>query len=85
MKLTKENVCVFIESEAHLEEARQLLEKYGEIISDDGTFSISEDYFFNYLRVFIDETWFLGTVPERKNVKQITLTELEQILIEERK
>ena len=33
MKLTKENVCVFIEDEAQLEEARKMLEKYGENMS----------------------------------------------------
>lgn len=34
MKLTKENVCVLIENEAQLEEARKMLEKYGENIDN---------------------------------------------------
>lgn len=81
MKLTKENVCVFIESEAHLEEARQLLEKYGEYEWENhSAFDMRTTKHLCYDPVADD--WLVSFKQDRI---EITLTELEQILIEERK
>jgi len=76
MKLTKENVCVFIKDETQLEEARKMLEKYGEII-DNYFFRLtqSEDNFLQYFP--IDNDWGLAYQADET---QITLQQLEEIL-----
>lgn len=77
MKLTKEKVCVFIEDEAQLEQARELLVKYGEDI-DRVTFCLSiniKSNFLRYCREFQD--WGLG---EELITTITTITELEKIL-----
>ena len=81
MALTKQNVCVFIENEAQLNEAKELLEKHGEEIAEDGTFRLTSKSE-NYLQLFVgDKKWCLLT----KWRKQITLSELEEILKNESK
>jgi hypothetical protein len=86
MKLTKENVCVFIENEAQLEEARQLLEKYGE---DLATFEYAFDLIYHdlrypYLRLHdFRKDWFLSN-RIHWNQTQITIRQLEEILKEEK-
>ena len=77
MKLSKENVCVYIENEAQLQGAKELLEKQGEEIAEDGTFKLTNDNE-NYLNLYIDNKWFLGSNQVFFN--QITLSELETIL-----
>ena len=77
MKLTKQNVCVFIENEQQLEEARKMLEKYGENISPY-LFSLSIINKFNYL-VYSNE-YFRWYFNEKMNRIQITLQQLEEIL-----
>jgi hypothetical protein len=78
MKLTKENVCVFIENEAQLEEARKMLDKYGESITKDGTFEISKETHYNYLRIWtLSDEWYCSLKDVRT---QITMQQLEEIL-----
>jgi len=85
MILTKENICVFIENGAHLEEAGQLLEKYGEKIDLDTTIQFDERSLRNQFITYdaIDGDWFIGYNSARD--KEITLTELEIILKNEGK
>lgn len=82
MTLTKDKVCVYIENEAQLKEARELLEKYGEEITEDGTFELTDDNK-NYLNIFVDGVWFL--CDKHSYLNQITLSELETILKNEAK
>ena len=77
--LRKEEVCVYIENEAQLQEARELLEKYGEEISEDCN---AMDFIFwgvphNILTIHSDG-WYLSRFNWRKT--KITLQELETIL-----
>lgn len=81
MKLTKENVCVFIEHEAQLEQARELLVKYLEEPADDGSFGLSKTHNSceNYLQFDVtNQDWWLFHAGASK--LKITLTELEKIL-----
>lgn len=82
MKLTKQNVCVFIENKAQLQQAKELLKKYGEEIAEDGTFELSSKEA-NYLNIYIDDKWFLGWKHEYFN--QIKLSELDTFLKNESK
>ncbi len=81
MKLSKENVCVFIEDESHLKEARELLERCGEAIFQP-VFHLSnkanphKNYLY-YNTIVRNHAWGLGLPTKRK---QITLPELEEIL-----
>lgn len=79
MKLDKTNVCVLIESEAHLQQAREVLERYGEVI-DFETWHYGNSKPWNYLN-YADKlkNWGIGCERQYK----ITLTELEEILKEE--
>lgn len=79
MKLTKENVCVFIENEAQIEEARKMLEKYGEIESKSTDSFIYEDGKYPYLQEYEAE-WYLSQFTWEN--EQITLQQLEEILKE---
>lgn len=81
MKLTKEQVAVFIEDEPHLQQARELMERYRQPIAEDGTFSLSDNSRLNNLRCFTSpEEWFLGL---KGYCSEITLSELEEILKQE--
>ena len=81
MKLTKENVCVFIENESQLQFAKEILKKYGESIANDGTFELTDEQG-NYLQLFKgDYKWCLLTKWKR----QITISKLEEILKNEAK
>lgn len=80
MKLDKTNVCVFIEDEAHIQQAREVLERYGYFLSEDGTSELtndSNDYMY-YNELYKD--FCLGA---KLGMKVITLSELEEILKEE--
>lgn len=81
MNLTKENVCVLIENEAQLKKAIQLLKKYGEHLDKDTGFYTGSLEGYNYLK-FYKRTWW--TLMYKPGGKQITLSELEQILIKEK-
>ena len=72
------NIVVYINDEAMLEEAREILLANRQKIADDDTFSLEEDApVFNYLRIFHDKTWYLSV----KHINtEITLTELENLL-----
>ena len=78
MKLQKHEVCVFIENEAQLQEARELLEKYGEEICENA-------FYFGYYRYVqfddYDNDWY---VCDEEGLTKITLSQLETILKEER-
>jgi len=78
MKLTKENVCVFIEDEAQLEQARELLVKYKQ-----KTFSIWFNLRNGNHLIYDkhDNDWFIVTSSALISEKTITqFTELEKIL-----
>lgn len=74
MKLDKTQVCVYIENEAQLKEARELLEKYGE--QCEFIWEKNED---NVLCLSGSSTWGVYGYKLEKET-QITLPELEQIL-----
>lgn len=79
MKLTKKDVCVFIENEAQLKEARGLLERYGQgIFNSIFIISIKEDLNYLYFNSNFN-SWGLGGKKSPYFTK-ITLTELEEIL-----
>lgn len=80
MKLNKEEICVYIENEAQLDEARQLLEKYGEKESKNKS---AMDFVFNgtkchYLTQNIHGKWYLQMNLMYETI--ITLQQLEQML-----
>ena len=80
MKLTKENVCVFIEDEAQLEQARELLVKYKQDVFHVIFYSENEYLMFDEF----DGHWFMCDKEifkkwEDKRLTKITLTELEKI------
>ena len=82
MNLRKENVCVFIENETQLEEAKEIILKYKGVID--------REYFNNrakYAHLYSDCTWCTAslTVMQGMEKKQITLSELEEILKNESK
>ena len=81
MKVTKENICVYIEDEAQLEKAREILDRYGEGDKiDENTFTITNfDLSSNYMYYGIEgKDWGLGWKPS--NSTKITLEQLEEIL-----
>jgi len=78
MKLTKENVCVFIENEAQLEEARKMLVKYNELITKDGTFNLTSIKYYDYLQILtLSDEWYCASKDDKN---EITLQQLEEIL-----
>lgn len=79
MKLTKENVCVYIEDEAHLQEMREFLESEGEKITKDGTFRITAAAS-NYLQIWYnDNAWYLtDSIGQQK----ITTSQFKQLFDE---
>ena len=80
MKLTKDQLCVYIENEAQLEEARNILSNHNEEI-DYGEFHLLKGKWIhcNSLKKWrLDGKWRIG-YSERQ---QITLQELETILNE---
>jgi len=87
MKLTKENVCVFIENEAQLEEARKMLEKYGEYLSYYVEFRKGGDAITNLIQLGVKrhiKGWWAPEVYQNESRTQITLQQLEEILKDER-
>lgn len=82
MKLTKENVCVFIEDEAQLKQARELLVKYEQTIFHfwmnlvDGNYLIYDSE--------ANDWWIASSEYLIDKRTKITLTELEQILKDEK-
>jgi hypothetical protein len=80
MKLTKENVCVFIENEAQLEEARKMLEKYGEEIEDNFDLkAVSKNSHIYFNPIYDEWCHYRGKYcPET----QITIQQVEEILKE---
>ncbi len=80
MKLTKKSVCVYIENEAQLQEARELLSKYNQI-EWEHTDAFNLKYNANYLVYSdTDNDWF---ITENIIETKITLQELETILKEQ--
>lgn len=80
-ELTKQNVCVFIENEEQLEEAKELLIKYNQKdLIDENHFFLDTDgeteYNFLYFEI-VTRDWGLG-MSKYKTI--ITLLELEEIL-----
>lgn len=71
MTHTKENVCLFIKDEKHLEEMREFLEGKGEIISPS-YFYLCNDNKHNYLQYWNkDYKWFVN----KNNTKTEVTTE----------
>lgn len=73
MKLDKTNVCVYIENESQLKEARGLLEKYGEEIYAS-LFELGH----HGQNLKFHRWWYIGEQLDFETL--ITLPELEQIL-----
>ena len=80
MKLQKNEVCVFIENEAQLEEARELLLKYGENISMY-CFSLKA---YKYLQLDDDYDSMDWYMCDEIGLTKITLQQLEEILINDK-
>lgn len=83
MKLSKKDVYVFIENEQQLQEARELLERFGQPIYEP-FFNLDGDCLLIQNDGANDKDWFLSdhdclNYPRTR----ITLPELEQILKEE--
>lgn len=79
MKLDKTNVCVKIVDEQHLQQARELLERYGEVLSSETGFYEGGKNGYNRLANFRN-VWELMYLP---HANLVTLSELEEILKEE--
>ena len=81
MALTKQNVCVFIENKAQLNEAKKLIKKYNGNI-DETVFFLSNKHedFLQYFQAH--ENWGLAYQSDET---QITISELEAILKNESK
>lgn len=71
--MKKQDVCVYIENEAQLKEARELLEKYGEEIY----YTLFKFHNGNQFMKLWDY-WYIGSLLDCET--QITLSELEEIL-----
>lgn len=81
MKLNKEQVCVFIENESQLQKAKELLLKYGEELSIDGSFNISTSKSYNYLQMLFKKYWHLSNISwVNDGMRIVNLEELEEIL-----
>lgn len=77
------NVVVFIKDEAELEAAREMLEKNGqEIEKAYGYFYVSVTYKFRNFLKLKGNKWITGI--KYSISKQITLTELEQLIKKEK-
>lgn len=77
MKLTKENVCVFIENESQLQEAREILLKYGENISMY-CFSLKGYKYLQFDDAEDSMDWYMC---DEIGLTKINLQQLEEILI----
>lgn len=80
MKLSKNEVFVFIENEAHLQHARELLERYGEKPCFH-TFTLGKEKSMRYM--YFNQFTRDWEIYIKTHEKQITLSELEQILKDE--
>ena len=78
MKLTKQNVRVFIKNEAQLQEAKKLLEIYNQPIFERW-FNLEYDFYYLF---FDGIDWWIGSNDTKE---LITLSELETILKNEAK
>lgn len=78
MKLDKTNVCVFIENEARLQQAREVLGMYRQRI-DKKSIELGISKLYDQLLI-MDGKWCVGWSNGRR---KITLSELEEILKEE--
>jgi hypothetical protein len=80
MTLQKHEIAVFIDNKEMLKEARELLEKYGEKVSED---CFTFEKHFQYLKLFpLEPIWFTQDVETIKQwgLTIITLPQLEEIL-----
>ena len=78
MKLTKENVCVFIDNNDKLEKAKEILNKYNQVIDKDCPFIFDE--YGKWLKLYtVGQGWYIGN-DQRHLFTEITLSELEEIL-----
>lgn len=82
MKLDKTQIAVFIENEAQLQRARELLERHGGEV-DNELFKLSSTPYDKYL-IFSesDNNWWICSVSQMMVEYEfyITLSELEEIL-----
>lgn len=81
MALTKQNVCVYIENEAQLNEAKELLEKYGEKV-DANMNDLKRE--FKLVKFCSDGIWRFTKVGTKRPQVYSLLT-LEEILKKEAK
>lgn len=82
MKLNKENICVLIENEEQLQQAREILERCGENQGDEE--SMEMDSLNKYLTFHSDvdtSHWYVGQgVFLHKNLTPIPLSKLESVI-----
>lgn len=57
MELTKQNICLYIKDEDHLEEMREFLGRKAEIVNK--THFYISDPFYNHLQLWKDGQWML--------------------------
>lgn len=79
------NIVVFIKDEAMLQEAREILERYGQECTEElGGFYVMEDEpQANYIQMHSHKEWYLSVKVFEKDT-EITLPELEQLLKQNR-
>lgn len=78
MKLNKENFCVYIENEAQLQQARELLLKHNEKIDKDIPFTF--EGWLRWLKFYkANSSWYIG-LRQKHFSTEVTLSELEEIL-----
>ena len=86
MKLTKDKVCVFIENEAQLQQAKELLEKYSQTQGDEECMAFiyggKKHHYLKYIDNE-DDYWYLSIEVFKREL--IQLSELETILKNESK
>lgn len=77
MSLELHNICVYIEDEAHLNQARELLSRYGHMFGDVKFHYDNKDNHIWYSKS--DKKWYSATlIFEEDNM--LTLTELKKLL-----
>ncbi len=77
-----QNICVFIEDEKQLQEARELLERFGQVIWEMFFWVSETNPNDNFLYYVVDFGWSL--LDKENGLNQITLTELEKLLEDEK-
>lgn len=82
MKLTKRNICVLIENEEQLQQAREILIRCGERVETEPPFEYGEDSDENkhiyYMEIRNEWCYYYGA--HKPNETPIPLSELESVI-----